>query len=757
MILIITSAYLPAFADDVEADNQPRVLILRTLDFLRNDTNEVISGFHSVLDVRAGQYDVVDVHGNYLKDQQYCDGLKLSLKAMIDKGGTYDLVVLLREPAVRYALQIDELIGNTPVIFGMVENELVEAQLEEKYDVSGIYEPLLLRENILLADSIIEDLEKIIIVADESFNTSSMKLEIESEMDLFEDDYQIEFVLSDAFSQFENESILNESDHTMVYYLSRYDETVILGDYIANETVIFSPWRDMIMKNIVGGRVLDSKAYGAMLAKKSQVILSGASEKLPQYQNASSLYLFNRNKASMLNLDLKWIESESQFVNEVRTKDDDWKMVAGVGVIGVVLLAIALKFILTNRRKDSQACTLLDGYVNEIVENVDTAICIKDENRKYVHVNDKFKSLFDISGDLTERQDFDVFPYEFANQLKQIDDRATFGTDDYQKNLIYHHKEYGALYLEFKVKKIVKDNGTKHLVSYINDLTEQKKHEKTLAELNKLLEQQVRDRTGELIQAEKMAMLGTLVAGVSHEISTPIGVSITASTFLSDQTNHLKKEFESGTLKKSEMVGFLELLDETGEILFNNLNNAAEMITSFKKVAVDQSSEEIREFNLKDYSRGVVMNLKPKFKNTKYKVHVTGQDDIMMYSFPGAMNQILTNLILNSLIHGFENRESGEIRIDVTQRSDVMGVRIEYTDDGGGIPKEMVPKIFDPFYTTKRDTGGSGLGMNIVRNLVEKTLNGTIKVYSDTGDGVKFVLDLPQRINVYENTGNSDV
>ena len=186
------------------------------------------------------------------------------------------------------------------------------------------------------------------------------------------------------------------------------------------------------------------------------------------------------------------------------------------------------------------------------------------------------------------------------------------------------------------------------------------------------------------------------------------------------------------------------------------MNNAAEMITNFKKVAVDQASEEVREFNLKDYSRGVVMNLKPKFKHTKHKIHVLGDEDLTLYSYPGAINQILTNLILNSLIHGFENKEAGEITINVQERTDFMGVRIEYTDNGQGINKGDMAKIFDPFYTTKRGKGGSGLGMNIVRNLVEKTLNGTIKVYSDYGQGVRFVLDFPQRINVYENKKTGD-
>ncbi len=211
-----------------------------------------------------------------------------------------------------------------------------------------------------------------------------------------------------------------------------------------------------------------------------------------------------------------------------------------------------------------------------------------------------------------------------------------------------------------------------------------------------------------------------MVAGVSHEISTPVGLGITASTYLSEQSKQLRKQFESGALKKSDMVGFLDMLDETGEILYNNLTNAAEMITSFKKVAVDQASEEIREFNLKDYTRGVVMNLKPKFKHTNHKIHVIGNDDIKMYAYPGALNQILTNLILNSLIHGFETVDKGDIRIHIQEKKDIKGIRIEYSDNGQGIAKENLAKIFDPFYTTKRGKGGSGLGMNIVRNLVEK-------------------------------------
>lgn len=754
-VIITIISYSASFATDAELE-RPRVLVLRSLDNIRYDMRNIMLGFQMALGTQEVQMDVVDVHVNYFDDSEYAQGIESMISSMVENGGDYDLLILVREPAVRYALQLETSFAKTPVIFGMVENEDLAELVHKKFAAVQVDEPVLLRENILLAGTIRDELDNVIVISDAALEGSNIEKALNEQIAIFENSMSISVMDSEEIMSSKVDLSELDMSNTMIYYLSEHHSANVLGGLKVDDSIVLTPWTSLIGNEIDGGRVLDSKAYGEIIGENALMILEGQIPSELESKSVGSKYVFDYQSVYSKNLDLEWIENEVVFLSGDAVAETNNILTVLVILLlfaVVILVVLMIQHYLTHHKKN---VVTPRSFAEEIVHNVDTAISIKNEDREYIHINEKFKSLFNITDDAVGKTDAQIFPAQFAIELKSIDDRATFGSDDYDKKIIYNHMESGALYLEFKVKKVKDSGGRVHLVSYIGDLTEQKKHEKTLAELNKLLEQQVRDRTGELIQAEKMAILGTLVAGVSHEISTPIGVSITASTFLSDQTNHLKKQFESGALKKSDMVSFLELLDETGEILFNNLNNAAEMITNFKKVAVDQASEEIREFNLKDYSRGVVMNLKPKFKHTKHKIHVLGDENLMMYSYPGAVNQILTNLILNSLIHGFENKEDGEIRITIQERTDLMGVRIEYTDDGQGISKDSVAKIFDPFYTTKRGKGGSGLGMNIVRNLVEKTLNGRIKVYSNVGEGVRFVLDFPQRINVYESQSSSD-
>lgn len=247
-----------------------------------------------------------------------------------------------------------------------------------------------------------------------------------------------------------------------------------------------------------------------------------------------------------------------------------------------------------------------------------------------------------------------------------------------------------------------------------------------------------------LVESEKMAALGGLVAGVAHEINTPVGIGITGVTYLQEKLAALMADYQAGTMKRSSLDAFLQTTSETLVITMTNLIRAAELVASFKQVAVDQSSEERRLFNLKGYVNDVLLSLKHKYKRTKHRIEVMGPDDLDVDSFPGAFSQIVTNLLMNSLIHAFEGDGiEGLMRIEVQAGNG--GVALKYSDNGKGIPPENLTRIFDPFFTTKRGKGGSGLGMNIVYNLVRNKLNGTITCESEVGKGTTFTIQFPAR------------
>ncbi|MGB2741156.1 MAG: ATP-binding protein [Cognaticolwellia sp.] len=244
-----------------------------------------------------------------------------------------------------------------------------------------------------------------------------------------------------------------------------------------------------------------------------------------------------------------------------------------------------------------------------------------------------------------------------------------------------------------------------------------------------------------LVESEKMASLGDMVAGVAHEVNTPIGLGVTASTLLADRLEEIKNAFENKTLKSSQLKKFLYEGSENVAIIYRNLNRAADLISSFKKVAVDQSSEDIRSFDVKQLLTEVLLTLRPQLHCLPYIIDIDCPNDLLITSKPGPINQILINLIMNSIIHGFEGREYGRISITVMSLSSQLNIL--FKDDGHGVDESIKNKVFEPFTTTKRGEGGSGLGLHLVYNLVTQALGGTIVLHSEADQGVSVDINFP--------------
>lgn len=266
--------------------------------------------------------------------------------------------------------------------------------------------------------------------------------------------------------------------------------------------------------------------------------------------------------------------------------------------------------------------------------------------------------------------------------------------------------------------------------------------QKRVDEKTKALEENIsklKSMQAELIQNEKMASLGSLVAGVSHEINTPIGMALTTSTHLNKELNSLKKSYLNEEMSEKEFLEYLEDSKLSIDSINKNLIRAVNLIKSFKQIAVDQISEELREFNLKEYLDEILLSIHSKIKMTKIKIEVNIDKNIAINSYAGIFSQIFTNLIINSIIHGFNNGvDIGTIKISANLENN--DLTIYYEDDGKGLDEVTKNKIFDPFYTTNRVKGGSGLGMNIVYNLVVKKLKGTIFLENKKEKGVLFVI-----------------
>ena len=305
--------------------------------------------------------------------------------------------------------------------------------------------------------------------------------------------------------------------------------------------------------------------------------------------------------------------------------------------------------------------------------------------------------------------------------------------DYYIDNFVLLYATYQSFFRERELKQL-KSNELKN--SY-----------NELAKLNEKLEDKIvkiRKSEAKLVESEKMASLGGMVAGIAHEINTPVGMALTGITHLFEEGENLEKLFVSERLSEEEFKSYLETNKTLNQSIQNNLTKAAELVKSFKQVAVDQSSDEIREFNLKEYMEEILLSLHNEIKKTKHKVILDIDSSIRLNSNPGVFSQIFTNFIVNSFFHGFENKEEGEIKITASVND--KNLKIVYQDNGKGLNHEQKQKIFEPFFTTKRGKGGSGLGMNIVYNLVNSKLDGSLEVESEEGRWIKFILKFPSKI-----------
>lgn len=295
---------------------------------------------------------------------------------------------------------------------------------------------------------------------------------------------------------------------------------------------------------------------------------------------------------------------------------------------------------------------------------------------------------------------------------------------------------------------ITVNNELATLGNSFNKMTEQiLQKSKELQQANDTLESKVKARTEDLqnaqqqlILAEKMASLGQLVAGVAHEINTPLGNSITALSFNSDAQKAIQKKFDEKSLTVSDFGQFLENTSESMALMHTNLRKASELVQTFKNVAVNQSVEEVIEFSLKDHVHEVLVTLRPQTKQTQVNIRVDVDDDLSIASFPGAYYHIISNMIVNSLRHAFPDKQ-GTIQISIHREQDKL--HLHYEDDGEGMDEATKNRIFDPFFTTKRGDGGTGLGMYMTYNIVTQRLGGSITVVSEIGKGTQFDIVVP--------------
>lgn len=400
------------------------------------------------------------------------------------------------------------------------------------------------------------------------------------------------------------------------------------------------------------------------------------------------------------------------------------------------------------RANDAQNTALKNqrDFSNTLLNSCSLMICRLDPNFKILSINAAATLQTGyLDFEVTGKYWVDVFvdPSQ-REETKSLIAKSTFTT---LKELTMRDQDNRVLSLEWNFVPFYEENNLKYHIAFGYDITKLKEAQQKLIELNNDLESKIELRTQklkktneelyqayndlqeaqkQLIESETMASLGSLVAGISHEINTPIGIAVTAHTLIKEQVKHITKLSLSNDQDRQNLAEIVDIINEADDILNANLNRAAQLIKSFKQVAVDSSSQSKYCFNLRQNLDQTIMSLSNIIKKEHLQIIINCSESFEIKSYPGALTQIYTNLIMNSVSHAFENIKTQKI-ISITVKIVNNNVAIDYTDNGIGISQEILPKIFEPFITSKRGHGGSGLGANIIYNLTTKVLNGKIE------------------------------
>jgi PAS domain S-box-containing protein len=404
---------------------------------------------------------------------------------------------------------------------------------------------------------------------------------------------------------------------------------------------------------------------------------------------------------------------------------------------------------ITDQKRAEDAIAEGRRMLQQVIDTVPAVINVKDKQLRYVLMNRYMAGIFGIEpADAIGRTTSDLMSRYGAQKTDENDKRVL----EAGKELGFYEEEYidssGHMrqWLVNKLPQLDAAGEIENIVTVALDIGDRKRGELEMRKAKDAAEaalRNLRETQNSLIEAEKLAALGRLVAGVAHEVNNPVGISLTVASALERKTALFTAEVGRGDLKRSSLSEYLETSRDASSQLVSNLNRAAELITSFKQVAADRNYSDQRSFDLGDLTEQVVMSLRPGLRKHNLSLNVECQPNLMMNSYPGPYGQVLTNLFLNSVAHAFPDGKAGTVDIQVRE-SGKDNVEVLFSDDGIGMSLDVRRRAFDPFFTTRRDQGGTGLGLHIVYSIVTNRLGGRLDLDSQPGAGTRIQMILPR-------------
>ena len=404
---------------------------------------------------------------------------------------------------------------------------------------------------------------------------------------------------------------------------------------------------------------------------------------------------------------------------------------------------------ITDQKRAEEAIAEGRRLLQQVIDTVPAVINVKNKQLRYVLMNRYMAGIFGIEpADALGRTTSDLMSRYGANKTDENDKRVLAT----KSSLGFYEEEYMDVsgnqrqWLVNKMPLLDADGDIERIVTVALDIGERKRGELEMRKAKDAAEaalRNLRETQNSLIEAEKLAALGRLVAGVAHEVNNPVGISLTVASSLERKTAIFASEVERGDLRRSRLNDFLQTSRDASSQLVANLNRAAELIQSFKQVAADRNYSDQRTFDLGDLTEQVVMSLRPGLRKHHLTLNVNCQPNLAMNSYPGPYGQVLTNLFLNSVAHAFPDGTPGTVNIQV-QEFGKDNVEVVFSDNGCGMSLDVRRRAFDPFFTTRRDQGGTGLGLHIVYSIVTTRLGGRLDLDSEPGKGTRIRMILPR-------------
>ncbi len=742
-------------------------------------SDEITRGIEDVLK------EEVNLHIEYMDSKrQYHEEYKNIFKELLaekHKKHNYDLVITSDDNAFDFILDYKlEIFGDIPHVFSGT-NYLDASRVEGLSNITGVNEKADIRSNIELIETLHPTLKEIVLIVDDTTTGKNIQTEI------------IDVIESFSNTNIDFQLLTDISFEDLLLEISKYKKgTIILlnpflvdkqnkhieYDYSTRNITqyanvpVYSTWKYALNHGITGGYLVEGYSQGKFSAEIALDILNGeAINEIPIIYDIKAKLYFDYNELKKHNIDINQLPSTSTIINRPEnfyTENKSLILFVSLIVIILCLLLIIVIISLLRSKRDKFNLHKSQEKLELALEGASLATWDWNVITNKTFYNDRWGEMIGLNNfDSTSSYDswIDlIHPDDLIKVTKRLSNHLNGKTEYYESEHRLKQESGNYIWVFDKGKITDYDENKKAIrVSGTNlDITKRKEQEKELLKRNEVillhkenLEIEVNKRTTELeeslsdlklmqshlLESQKMSSLSSLVAGVAHEMNTPIGSIMTLATHLQIKTEDILKTFNDNQISKSLLQKYLTTTSESMDILIVSVNKTIQLIESFKKVAVNRSKEECRDFIIRDYIKYSINDSKSFFKNNNFSYTLDCDDNLHINNKPGALYQVISNLIENSFYHGFHNLPKGEIKIAVSKEKNK--IVLLYSDNGHGIPSSDIKNIFEPFFTTKRGAGFTGLGLHIVYNLVTQVLEGSIQCSINDDLSTEFEITFP--------------